>query len=119
MFTTETAVEAVCVKLTRFMPTTPSVETFAKPVTPDVASAAPQPSQRQPGEVESLPVGRNSRPTSPSPAAEPVPSVELRSPSGRTARRTVPLSIHTAGAHGGETATCTVAVEVNSPSLAV
>src|SRR5215831_9226352 len=109
MFTTDTAVEAVCVKLTRFMPTTPSVDTFAKPVTPDVASAAPQPSQRQPGEVESFPVGKYSRPTSPAPAAEPVPSDEFRSPSGRTASRMVPLSMQTAGAHGGETAMCTVA----------
>ena len=59
MFTTETAVESVKVKLSTVMLLAPpSVDSFAYPVTPLVASAAPHPSQRQPGAVASCCVGR-------------------------------------------------------------
>lgn len=100
--TTEVAVEAVWSNdsSSRCRPPGPSSARFAPPQTPEAGSPTPQPSHRQPGEVESLPVGRYSSPASPGPAADPVPSRVFSSPVGLTASRTSPLSMQTAGAHG-------------------
>src|SRR5207244_3711553 len=94
--------DGVDVKLDSDRLLTPSTSTSAKPVAPDSASATPQPSQRQPGAVDSAPVGRYRRPTTVVPVPdEGEPPGTFRCPSRLTPSWTTPLAMMFGDGGGG------------------